>query len=100
MTAIMEIADRHGLFVQKYKFTSMVNRKDQSLLSAPVILGDDCAVALNTIFLPGTRIGAGSWIAAASVVSGKLPPNVLAAGNAARIIRRELHPGWLPDVDR
>ena len=77
----------------------MVDRKDQSLLSAPVILEDDCAVALNTILLPGTRIGAGSWIAAASVVSGKLPPNVLAAGNAARIIRRELRPGWLPDAD-
>ena len=84
---------------RKYKFTPMVDRKDQSLLSAPVILGDDCAVALHTIVLPGTRIGAGSWIAAASVVSGKLPPNVLAAGNPARIIRRELHPGWLPDVD-
>lgn len=84
---------------RKYKFTSMVDRKDQSLLSAPVIIGDDCAVALNTILLPGTRIGAGSWIAATSVVSGKLPPNVLAAGNPAQIIRRELHPGWLPDVD-
>lgn len=35
----------------------------------------------------------------ASVVSGKLSPNVLAAENPERIIKRELHPGWLPDVN-
>lgn len=37
--------------------------------------------------LPGVRIGANTVVGAGAVVTKDLPPNVLAVGNLARVIR-------------
>lgn len=55
--------------------------------SAPVYIGDDVFVGMNSIILKGTRIGARSVVGAGSVVSGEVPPDVIVAGNPAKIIR-------------
>lgn len=79
---------------KKYAFSSMAPGEDQSLVAAPVVLGDYAAVGLNSIILPGATIGAGSWIGSGSVVSGEIPPNTLVNGNPAQIVKSDLHPGW------
>jgi acetyltransferase-like isoleucine patch superfamily enzyme len=55
--------------------------------SSPVVLEADVFIGTQTLILKGARIGHGSVIGAGSVVTGEIPPNVVAAGNPARVIR-------------
>lgn len=60
----------------------------KNITSSPVTIADDVFIGTQSILLKGTEIGAGSIIGAGSVVSGKIPPNVIAAGNPALVIRK------------
>lgn len=54
----------------------------------PVTIGDHVWIGAGSIILPGAEIGSHSVIGARSVVLGKLPDHVLAAGAPARVLRR------------
>jgi carbonic anhydrase/acetyltransferase-like protein (isoleucine patch superfamily) len=58
-----------------------------SVRTAPVIIERDVWVARGAAVLPGVRIGQGSVIGYGAVVTGDIPPGVLAAGNPAKVIR-------------
>ena len=53
----------------------------------PVTIEDDVWIGMNSIILPGTHIGAGSVIAAGSVVSGNVPSRSVVAGNPAKVVK-------------
>jgi acetyltransferase-like isoleucine patch superfamily enzyme len=53
----------------------------------PVTIGNDVFIGLNVIILKGTVIGDNSVIGAGSVVRGHIPPNSIAAGVPARVIK-------------
>lgn len=55
--------------------------------SAPIEIGDNVWLAGRVTVLPGARIGAGSVITAGSIVSGEIPPGVVAGGIPARVLR-------------
>lgn len=55
--------------------------------TAPVSIGDDVFIGMQTLVLKGVRIGTGSVIGAGSVVTGDIPAGVIAAGSPARVIR-------------
>jgi maltose O-acetyltransferase len=50
-------------------------------------IGDGAWLASRVVVLPGIRIGAGAIVAAGSVVTRDVPPNTLAAGVPARVVR-------------
>ena len=52
----------------------------------PVVIGDDVHIGMFCTILPGTVIGHHSVIAAHSVVSRRIPPYSLVAGNPAEVI--------------
>lgn len=52
-----------------------------------VLIEDDVFIGARTIVLKGVTIGRGSVIGAGSVVSGDIPPGVIAAGNPCRVIQ-------------
>jgi maltose O-acetyltransferase len=52
-----------------------------------VIIEDDVWIGGNTVILPGVRIGKGAVIGAGSVVSKDVPPNAIAVGNPAKVVK-------------
>lgn len=70
---------------------------------APITIGEDCWFGGNCIVLPGVTIGRGTTIGAGSVVTKDVPPNVVAVGNPARVLKKttevpadKLPPGYNP----
>ena len=52
-----------------------------------IIIEDDVFIGMHCLILKGAHIGRGSVIAAGSIVTGKIPPNVIAAGSPAKVIK-------------
>ena len=65
------------------------------LYSGPIVIGDNVWVAGNVTILSGVTIGSGAVIAAHSVVTRDIPPNCLAGGSPAKVIKSLNVPdGW------
>lgn len=56
-------------------------------LDKPVMIGDRVWVGNGALILPGATVGENSVIASRSVVTGEIPPNCLAAGTPAKVVR-------------
>jgi FkbH-like protein len=56
--------------------------------ATPVEIGDGAWIAARVTVLPGAKIGAGSVVTAGSIVSGEIPPGVVAGGIPARVLRK------------
>lgn len=54
----------------------------------PITIGDNVWLGGGVIVLPGVTIGPNTVVGAGSVVVRNLPPNVVAVGNPARIVRQ------------
>jgi maltose O-acetyltransferase len=57
-------------------------------IAKPIVIEDGAWIAANVTVLPGVTIGARSVIGAGSVVTKSIPPDVFAAGNPCRIIKK------------
>ncbi|WP_168121087.1 DapH/DapD/GlmU-related protein [Paenibacillus sp. HB172176] len=63
-----------------------VDRSDQAL-PRPIKIGNNVWIGRGAVILPGVTVGAHSVVASGSVVTRDIPPNVLAGGAPARVIR-------------
>lgn len=63
-----------------------VDMEDRSQ-SKPIVLEENVWIGRGAVILPGVTIGSGSVVAAGSIVTRDVPPNVLAGGTPARVIR-------------
>ncbi|MBU7597028.1 sugar O-acetyltransferase [Streptomyces sp. P38-E01] len=63
----------------------------------PIALGDNVWLGGGVIVCPGVTIGENTVVGAGSVVARDLPPNVVAVGNPARVVRElPVHEGEFP----
>lgn len=53
----------------------------------PIAIGDNVWLGGGVIVCPGVRIGENTVVGAGAVVARDLPPNVVAVGNPARVVR-------------
>ena len=51
-------------------------------------IGKNCVIGVNSIVLPGLKIGDHSVIAAGAVVTKDIPSHSMVAGNPAKILRK------------
>lgn len=53
-------------------------------------IGERCFIAVNSLILPGVKIGNEVIVGACSVVTKDVPSNTIVAGNPARLIRQNI----------
>jgi maltose O-acetyltransferase len=66
-------------------------RRDKWEAARPIRVGDNVWLGGGAIVCPGVTIGANTVVGAGAVVVRDLPPNVVAVGNPARIVK-EIEP--------
>lgn len=71
--------------------------EQQEIKSAPVIIEKDVFIGINSVILPGAKIGEGAVIGASSLVNKDIPPWVIAVGSPAKIIGTRTKVN-LPDI--
>ena len=54
---------------------------------APIVIGNNVVIGLNSIIVPGVTIGSNVAVGANSVVAHDLPDNTVAVGSPARVVR-------------
>ena len=78
----------HGNYqVQDSASTPEIPPADRPLSSRPVHIGRNVWLGEQVCILPGVTVGDGAIVGANSVVTRDIPPNSIAAGNPARVIR-------------
>lgn len=63
------------------------NKLPNADIVGTITIKDNCFIGVNAIILPGVEIGENCIIAAGSVVTKSIPPNSLAGGVPARVLK-------------
>ena len=66
--------------------------QSEALTKGPIIVGDDVWIGNRATLMSGCTVGQGAVIGACSVVSGRVPPYAVVAGNPAKIVRYRFSP--------
>ncbi len=61
--------------------------RDQTMEIAPIIIGKDVIVGVNSVILRGVQIGDGAVVGAGSVVANSIPAGEIWVGNPAKKLR-------------
>lgn len=78
-----------GIFdiIHPYKDVS-VNPRIAQIETKPIEIGKDCLIGMNSVILPGTKLGNHCVVGANSTVSGFFPDYCVIAGSPAKIIKQ------------
>jgi acetyltransferase-like isoleucine patch superfamily enzyme len=63
------------------------SRRRTTTIGRPIVIERNVWIAAGAIIMGGVTVGENSVVAAGSVVTKDVPPNTLAAGNPAKVIR-------------
>lgn len=64
------------------------NPRDAKIETRPVVIGEECLIGMNSVILPGTKLGKHCIVGANSTVSGEYPDYCVIAGSPARIVKK------------
>lgn len=83
------IGENSNFSFENIVITATHKRSDHcTVVAKPIYIGKNVWITTRCIILPGVKIGDNSIIAAGSVVTKDIPPNCLAGGNPAKVIKK------------
>jgi acetyltransferase-like isoleucine patch superfamily enzyme len=78
----------HGVYITDSDWHDIYDRTRRSDSITPVCIGDNVWLGDHATVLKGVTIGDNSIVGARAVVSSDVPPNVVVAGNPARVVKQ------------
>lgn len=75
------------LDIDRHPVDPVDRAENKKAKSAPIFIEDDVWLGMNVVVLKGVSIGRGTVVTANSVVTKSLPPNVIAGGIPANVIK-------------
>ena len=78
----------HPFMAEERAYTDYPNGCHELEYAEPITLEDHCWLCAGVTVCGGVTVGAGSIIAAGAVVTRNIPPNSIAAGVPARVLRQ------------
>lgn len=76
-----------GLTDKYFIMSACAPATDQLVKEIPVVMEDHSFIGMNTIVLPGVRIGRGVVVGAGALVADDVPPWTVAVGVPARVVK-------------
>ena len=83
----VEIAQFARIYTARHRIGPSERRFTPDFTPTPVVVEDGAYIGTSAIILPGVTIGRGSVVSAGSVVTRDVPPNSLAAGVPAKVVK-------------
>lgn len=77
----------HGRYDSKEADSPITSPNDRRLFTKAVTIDDNVWLGESVCVMPGVKIGRGSIIGALSVVTKDIPPNSIAVGSPAKVIK-------------
>ena len=70
---------------RSFVFSPQVTDEEQSMVQGTIVVGTNVGIAVHSLLLPGTVLGADSFVRPLSVVSGAWEVNSMIGGNPAKL---------------
>jgi maltose O-acetyltransferase len=83
--ARVSLGPRAVLYTATHSLGVASRRMALNVLARPIVVEDGAWIGMAAMILPGVRVGRGAVVAAGAVVNEDVPPNVVVAGNPARV---------------
>ncbi len=78
-----------GIFDIDHPYENIdINPRTQPIKTKPVLIGSNCLIGMNSVILPGTKIGDHVIVGTCTVVSGTIPDYCVVVGIPGKIIKR------------